>query len=108
MKTLKKHVIIMYEPGICVWHFGWRDPAGRYDQYRLYALSHGGFYGKYLRKGDFFILARAGLHLVRSLRRWIKGCIFGNKEYAVIGRLYFMKLIPGILAGIRSQGRRIG
>jgi hypothetical protein len=51
---------------VCLWHVGWRDPAKRIVQYRHYALSHGGFYGKYLRKGDLFILTRAILHFYQG------------------------------------------
>lgn len=104
-RALRKGISIMYEPDICLWHFGWRDPAKRAEQYRHYALSHGGFYGKYLRKGDLFILLRTILHFARALRRWIVGWISGNPENALNGRAYFLGLLPGIVAGFRSRFR---
>lgn len=102
-RALRRGVTIMYDPGVCLWHFGWRDQLKRAEQYRNYALSHGGFYGKYLRKGDLFILLRATLHFVRALRRWIVGAISGNSENALNGREYFTNLLPGITAGLRSK-----
>ena len=43
-----------YEPDVVLAHFGWRNAGKRVEQYRHYALSHGGFYGKYLRRGELF------------------------------------------------------
>jgi GT2 family glycosyltransferase len=102
-RALRSGVSIIYDPDICVWHFGWRDPAKRVDLYRNYALSHGGFYGKYLRKGDLFILLRAIIHFIRALRRWIYGRMSGNAENALNGRAYFTYLFPGIIAGLQSS-----
>jgi GT2 family glycosyltransferase len=102
-RALRKNIPIIYEPNICLWHFGWRDLGKRREQYRHYALSHGGFYGKYLRKGDFFILARAGLHLVRALRRWLLGFGAGDEDRKLMGRAYSLYLLPGILMGVRSR-----
>lgn len=102
-RALHKGVSIRYEPDVVVAHFGWRDVSKRVEQYRHYALSHGGFYGKYLRKGDLFILMRVLAHWMRALRRWVNGKLTGNLDYALIGRAYFMNLLPGILAGMRSK-----
>ncbi len=102
-RALRKGVAIRYEPDVIVVHFGWRDTGERADQYRQYALSHGGFYGKYLRRGDLFILVRAIGHWMRALRRWIKGKLKRDTECAMIGRAYCQSLIPGILAGIHSK-----
>jgi GT2 family glycosyltransferase len=104
-RALRKGIPIMYEPDVCLWHFGWRDPAKRAEQYHHYALSHGGFYGRYLRKGDLFILLRTIMHFVRALRRWIVGRLIGNSENALNGRAYFLGLLPGIVAGFRSIHR---
>jgi len=104
-RALRSGISIIYDPEICLWHFGWRDPAKRIEQYQHYALSHGGFYGKYLLKGDLFILLRVITHYLRTLRRWIKGRIKGDADIASIGRAYFIYLLPGILAGLRSRVR---
>ncbi len=102
-RALRKGVAIRYEPDVVVAHFGWRDVGKRAEQYRHYALSHGSFYGKYLRKGDLFILMRALAHWLRALRRWINGRRKGDLDSALIGRAYFMNLFPGILAGMQSK-----
>jgi GT2 family glycosyltransferase len=102
-RALRSGVSIIYDPDICVWHFGWRDPAKRVELYQHYALSHGGFYGKYLRKGDLFILLRVIVHFIRALRRWIYGRMSGDSESALNGRAYFTYLLPGIMAGLRSS-----
>lgn len=104
-RALRKGITIFYEPDICVRHFGWRDLAKREVQYRQYALSHGGFYGKYLRRGDLFILLRAGAHYLRAFRRWINGKRTGDTGSALIGRAYCLGLLPGMLAGLRSKSR---
>ena len=104
-RVLRNDISIVYEPNIVVAHFGWRDQSGRIEQYRNYALSHGGFYGKYLRRGDVFILGRLLLHLLRALRRWLVGFSKGDRESALIGKAYFLYLLPGILAGMRSKIR---
>ena len=104
-RALRKGVTLRYEPDVVVAHFGWRDESRRVEQYRHYALSHGGFYGKYLRRGDLFILARAAGHFTRALRRWVRGTLTGNAELAMLGKAYCLNLMPGIRAGIRSKMR---
>lgn len=104
-RALRNGVSIRYEPDVVVAHFGWRDEGKRVEQYRHYALSHGGFYGKYLRRGDLFILARAVGHFLRALRRWVRGKLSSDAELAMLGRAYCTNLLPGILAGLRSQIR---
>jgi GT2 family glycosyltransferase len=101
-RALRKGLPIHYDPNVRLWHYGWRDKGERIDQYRHYALSHGGFYGKYLRKGDLFILMRALVHFARAFRRWMAGLISGNTERAVNGKAYCLGLLPGIAAGMRS------
>lgn len=104
-RALRNGVTIRYEPEIVVAHFGWRDEGKRVEQYKHYALSHGGFYGKYLRRIDLFILARAMGHFFRALRRWIRGKLSGDAEIALLGQAYYKNLLPGILAGLRSNMR---
>ena len=102
-RALCTGIPIIYAPNVCLWHFGWRDPAKRFEQYRGYALSHGGFYGKYLRHGDLFIFLRTATHMIRALRRWIAGTLSGKDDIALMGRSYFLYIPSGILAGFKSQ-----
>jgi GT2 family glycosyltransferase len=102
-RALRMGVSIRYEPNVVLAHFGWRDTVKRFEQYRDYALSHGGFYGKYLRRGDLFILARAVGHFGRALRRWVRGAVAGDTELAMLGKAYCLNLLPGIWTGMRSK-----
>jgi glycosyltransferase involved in cell wall biosynthesis len=102
-RSLRNKIKIIYAPEIFLWHFGWRDSNQRFEQYKHYALSHGGFYGKYFRKGDGFILIRAFIHFLRVIRRWIKGVILQDKDLTIIGRAYTIYLLPGIFRGWCSR-----
>jgi len=108
-RALRKGIPIIYAPEVSVRHWGWRRVEEREQQYRAYARSHGGFYGKYLRRGDGFIALRASLHLMRASRRWLRGILRGDREQAVRGRAYLAGLFPGILDGLRrSSGKTSG
>jgi GT2 family glycosyltransferase len=102
-RALRAGVPIIYAPEVAVRHFGWRDDSKRRTQYRDYARSHGGFYGKYLRQGDWFIALRVLVHLVRALHWWLRGTMNGDQELTVFGRAYLTGLLPGILAGMRRR-----
>lgn len=101
-RALRAGVTICYAPEAAVTHLGWRDDAARDRQYADYARSHGGFYGKYLRRGDAFIAVRAALHWTRAARRWVIGTIRGDRERARFGRAYVVGLLDGIRSGWRS------
>jgi hypothetical protein len=101
-RVLRKGVPIVYSPDICIRHVGWRDPTKRVEQYTNYARSHGGFYGKYIRKGDLFIAARMIVHHYRAFRRWMLGKMKGDFESELLGKIYLTNLIPGIIAGCQS------
>lgn len=102
-RALRTGVPIIYAPEVVVRHFGWRDETKRAIQYEDYARSHGGFYGKYLRKGDWFIALRVVVHHLRALRRWLRGVTTGDKELELYGRAYLTRLLPGIIAGMRRN-----
>lgn len=102
-RALRAGVPIIYTPDAGVHHFGWRDDSQRIDQYASYARSHGGFYGKYLRQGDWFIALRTILHYLRAARRWLRGIISQDSESAAVGRAYVINLLPGIMAGLRRR-----
>jgi GT2 family glycosyltransferase len=101
-RALRAGVPIVYAPEVVVTHLAWRDEQERSEQYQSYARSQGGFYGKYLRRGDVFIAARAGVHMLRSLRRWVLGTLRRQHEASRLGRAYALGLLPGIVDGWRS------
>lgn len=105
-RALRAGTPIVYAPEAVVHHLAWRKAAAWEDQYRSYARSHGGFYGKHLRHGDVFIAARAAVHLVRASRRWLLGRLRGDDEAARLGRAYTLGLGPGIVAGLRREPAR--
>jgi GT2 family glycosyltransferase len=105
-RALRRGVPIVYAPELVVTHIGWRNELQRVEQYASYARSQGGFYGKYLRRGDLFIALRTAVHLLRAVRRWSIGVLTKEAEVARIGRAYVTGLIPGIVAGWRSGAAR--
>lgn len=105
-RALRAGVAIAYLPDILVHHLGWRNAAERSEQYRSYGFSQGGFFGAYLRRGDWFIALRTLVHLLRSLRRWWIGVLRGDRDLALNGRAYVLELVPGLAAGLRSGGSR--
>lgn len=104
-RALKAGVPIAYVPQLVVSHLGWREFDERLDQYTGYARSHAAFFGKHLRRGDTFILARASVHLARALRRWLRGVRDGDAELAANGRSYATQLLPGMISGMKSHIR---
>ncbi len=104
-RALRGGVNIAYEPTARVTHLGWRDPHERLGQYHGYARTHAAFFGKYLRRGDLFMAARASVHLGRSALRWLRGILRGDRELAANGRAYVTQFVPGLLDGLRSDIR---
>ena len=102
-RALRRGVPIVYAPNVAVQHYGWRNESERATQYRSYARSHGGFYGKYIRRGDAFILLLASYHHVRAFVRWLRGFLAGNDELALSGWAYLTGLVPGILSGLKKD-----
>lgn len=100
-RALRAGVPIVYAPEVAVSHCGWRSSEQRALQYAEYARSQGGFYGKYLRKGDGFIVLRVVVHHLRALKRWLRGLMTGDREMALLGRAYLTGLLPGIIAGVK-------
>jgi len=102
-RVLRAGIPIVYAPDLVVAHVGWRELEERLTQYRGYARSHGAFFGKHLKRGDLFILLRAGVHFARALRRWQRGTLTGDAELAANGLSYATQLVPGIIAGMKSR-----
>jgi GT2 family glycosyltransferase len=102
-RALRHGIAIVYAPDVVVHHVGWRTPGERSDRYLMYARSHGSFYGKYLRQGDWRMAVRVLLHHARALKRWVMGAIRGNREQMLNGRAYFTGLLPGIVTRLRGE-----
>ena len=103
-RALRARVAIVYAPEVAVRHLGWRDEGQREDRYRSYARSHSAFFGRYLRQGDWFMILRTSVHILRSLRRWLLGSLRRDPEAARNGRAYLSELLQGLRAGWRGAG----
>lgn len=102
-RALRRGVSIVYAPDVVVSHLGWRNAGQRAAAYRSYARSRAGFYGKYLRRGDPFIALRIAIQLGRAFRRWVSGALAGDADRALHGRAFVLELVPGLVAGWRSD-----
>jgi GT2 family glycosyltransferase len=102
-RALRHGVEIAFAPDLIVSHKGWRTLDERTHQYAGYARSHAAFFGKYIRRGDIFIMLRAVLRLARALRRWIAGYIKDDPDLVAHGRAYALYFIPGLISGMKSN-----
>ena len=102
-RALRSGVTLIYEPALIVTHMDWRDADSRVRQYRSYARSHGGFYGKYLRRGDAFMGLRAAYHFARAAKTTLRGILSGNRDLRAMGWSYLSGLPAGIREGLRNE-----
>jgi GT2 family glycosyltransferase len=98
-RALCQGISIAYIPEIVVTHKDWRDKDQLISTYRNYAFSQGGFYGKHLRNGDWFILLRILMDIIRSVKRLLISFITNNRASRSSGIAVLLNLIPGIKAG---------
>lgn len=105
-RALRAGVSIEYAPDVVVYHYGWRDSEQSREQYRNYAISCGGFYGKYIGRGDWFIGARALVHYLRELRRFVKASLTGNRKHIQMSWACLRWLIPGIFSGLKTNSAK--
>jgi GT2 family glycosyltransferase len=103
-RAMRAGVVIQYDPAVRVTHLDWRDDIQLAKTYRAYARSQGGVYGKFLRRGDWFVALRVLLELVRALRRWLLGVVRRDSDMSVRGWSTLSQLPAGIVAGWRAEG----
>lgn len=101
-RALRAGVRIEFVPDVIVEHWGWRSEGQRAKQYRAYALSHGGFYGKYLRQRDPFIALRAVRHLARTLLSVAVAWVRSDGERLAAASAHLRYLPIGVARGWRS------
>ena len=99
-RALRLGIPIVYDPDIVLFHYHWRDAAQRAARYAEYARSQGGFYGTYLRRGNWLVLLQTIRALIRSPLRWLRGIVSGDSELVENGRAHTLNLLPGIIAGL--------
>jgi GT2 family glycosyltransferase len=103
-RALGAGVPIVYDPEVVVAHLARHDRGALGPLYRRYARGQGSFYGKYLRRGDRFILGRATRDLVRAPWLLLRGVATGNRDLIAMGTGEITGLLPGILSGLRNDG----
>ncbi len=101
-RALKLGIPIRYSPEVTLLHLSWRDESQRTKRYRSYVLSQGGFYGKYIRQADGFMVYRAMRDQLRGPVRWVKGRFQGDFDDVASGRALTLYLVRGILNGLRG------
>jgi GT2 family glycosyltransferase len=105
-RALRSGVPIVYDPDVVVAHLAWQDRGQLRSLYRRYARGQGSFYGKYVRRGDRFILRRAVRDLARAPWLVFRGIATGNWDLIAMGTGEVMGLLPGILSGLRNDGAK--
>jgi GT2 family glycosyltransferase len=106
-RALRGNIPIVYDPEIIVTHLGWQDRSVLTSVLRRYARGQGSFYGKYLRRGDPFIVKRVLRDLVRAPWLLLRGALSNNRELLAMGVGDVTGLPPGLLAGLRNAGDRV-
>lgn len=104
-RALKNGIPIAYAPEVVVSHFGWRSEDLQINRFKNYAYGQGGFYGKYLRKGDTLIAIRTIYSFMRAFRRWFTNTLKGNKMLAALGWAYLTGMLPGIIDGVQYRAK---
>jgi GT2 family glycosyltransferase len=105
-RALRAGIPIVYDPEVVVAHLAWQDPRDLIALYRRYARGQGSFYGKYLRRGDTFILRRALRDLVRAPWLILRGAATRNSELLSMGWGEVTGLPAGVLRGLRNSSDR--
>jgi GT2 family glycosyltransferase len=106
-RALRGGIPIVYDPEIVVAHLAWQDPQRRTELHRRYARGQGSFYGKYLRRGDAFILRRAVRDLARAPWLVLRGAVTRNPDLLAMGLGELTGLPAGVLAGLRNAGDHV-
>jgi GT2 family glycosyltransferase len=102
-RALRAGVPIIYAPDVIVTHLDWRDDFQLLKTYQAYAWGQGVFYGKYLRKADWFIALRTALYFYRGIKLYITGLTRNDFDQRVYGHARLTHFIPGVLAGLRAK-----
>jgi len=98
-RVFKRGATILLEPGVIVYHYGFRSQAEWPATLRSYGIGVGGFYFKHVRMGDLYAARLLLGALLSSAIRWA-GKLARRQPAA--GQWTFL---VNILAGIRTSTR---
>jgi GT2 family glycosyltransferase len=105
-RALRAGITVMYAPQVVVDHVHWRDTDQLTDVYRAYARSQGVFFGKHIRRGDWWMALRTGDYLLRTGYMALSGLVTNNRARRMGGWMKFNQFLAGLLAGLRGRGSR--
>jgi GT2 family glycosyltransferase len=103
-RALRAGIPIFYVPEIVVYHVHWRDKIQMVAVYRAYAWGQGAFYGKHLRQGDWSMILRTSILLVRGMRALILGFLNNDYGWRAYGYAKLISLMKGFIAGVQGKG----
>jgi GT2 family glycosyltransferase len=103
-RALRAGISILYAPEVVAYHVPWRDKSQLVATYRFYAWTQGAFFGKHLRRGDWSMLLRVGISLIRGGRSLLSGILYNDYVRRTSGFAKLTLLLPGLVAGWRGLG----
>jgi len=103
-RALRSEIRIVYDPYSVVSHVAWQARGELKDVYRRYARGQGAFYGKYVRRGEPFIIRRAIRDFVRAPWLVTRAALTRNQELMAMGLGELTGLPAGLFAGLRNTG----
>jgi GT2 family glycosyltransferase len=103
-RALRSGIPIVYDPDAVVSHVAWQGRDELKEVYRRYAKGQGAFYGKYVRRGDPFIVVRTIRDFVRAPWLVTRAALTRNPELMAMGLGELTGLPAGLLAGLRNPG----
>ena len=103
-RALHAGIPILYAPEVVTYHVPWRDKGQLTATYQAYAWTQGAFFGKHLRRGDWSMLLRVGISLIRGGRSLMSGILHNDYDRRTRGFAKLTLLLPGLVAGWRGKG----
>ena len=101
-RALRSGIPIVYDPEAVVSHVAWQGRGELKEVYRRYARGQGAFYGKYVRRGDPFIVTRTIRDFIRAPWLVTRAALTRNPELMAMGLGELTGLPAGLLAGLRN------
>jgi GT2 family glycosyltransferase len=105
-RLLQAGYVIVYVPGAILYHRAWR-PIREYLPIRWsYGRGKGGFYAKYIQRGDRHMLGRARRDVLRRVRNIPRHLVRVAPRAALGDLLYLAGVLSGAAEWIVTERRR--
>jgi GT2 family glycosyltransferase len=102
-RALRSGIAIHWSPLPRISHLDWRDDAELDSTLRAYAYSEGGVYGKFIRRGDAFMVLRVAVSLLRAFLRLLRSHVQADEAARINAWAFLTRLLPGVAAGWRDS-----